>query len=316
MQLRQRILFTVVLLVLECVDAATIQKRGTVLSPTFDGAAEEVKCRTWRERLRQIFWRPDAAAQYVQPATATAAAQPFSHNLSRYVNDVVLRFNITGHDEAKAMAEAVNMLYLDVWSATKDHVDIRMQHGTVPLLLDLLPESMHHSHSALMHNVAQEALETYPGGMESPVPHPPVGQLLEPIGKAKYEALFFQDYRPLNVVVAWMKLLESLFSAHVRLVTIGKSFEGRNIHALKVGAAHPEGKQKKAVIITGAAHAREWITVSTVSYLAYSMITGFSRGDKGIDNMVNQFDWIFLPTLNVDGLVASEALPFEKRTNG
>ena len=309
MQLRQRVLFAVVLLFLECACAATIQKRGIVLSPAFAGATE--KSWTWRDRLRQLFLRPDVEIAHTQPARAVAGAQPFAHNLSRYVNDVVLRFNITGHGEAKAMAEAVNMLYLDVWSATKDHVDIRMQRGTVPLLLDFLPKSMHNSHTALVHNIAQEALETYPGPMESPVPHPSITAMLEPIGRETSEALFFQNYRPLNVVVAWMKLLESLFPAHVDLIKIGKSFEGRKIHALKVGTAHPEGKQKKAIIITGAAHAREWITVSTVSYLAYSMITGYSRGDRGIDNMVNQFDWIFLPSLNVDGLVASDD-PFGK----
>lgn len=100
-----------------------------------------------------------------------------------------------------------------------------------------------------------------------------------------------------------MKFLESLFPTHVRVVSIGDSFEGREIQAIHVGKTAAIGKKKKTIIVTGAVHAREWISVSTVSYLAYSLVTGYGHGDRIIDMLVDQFDWYFIPTLNVDGYV-------------
>jgi extracellular matrix protein 14 len=293
--LLRRCILLAALVYFDLVGAATIQKR----SPSTPATAAS---RSWTDRLRDVFYRPQGGAPQQQMIPA-GDNQP--HPLSHYVHDIVLRFNVTGSAEAAALADAVNNLYLDVWSATDSHVDIRMHRGTVPLLLDLLPESMRDSHAPLVQSLADVALETYPGGVESPAPRPPLGLLESPVGEKKAEAdiLFFQDYQPHNVIVAWMKLLESLFPSHVELITIGHSFEGRKIHALKVGTMKPAGEKKKTIVINGAAHAREWISVSTVCYLAYAMITGFSRDDKVIDTMVNEFDWIFLPTLNVDGYV-------------
>ena len=147
-----------------------------------------------------------------------------------------------------------------------------------------------------MHNLAEVALEAYPGAREAPAPGP------APLPTAAASgSLFFNNYQPLSVIVPWMKLMQSLFPAHVETLTIGKSFEGRKIMGLKVGVPRPAGGRKRTIIVTGAAHAREWIGVSTVTYLAYTLMTGYARGDRGIDRMVAEFDWIFIPTLNVDG---------------
>ncbi|KAA8908363.1 hypothetical protein FN846DRAFT_666445 [Sphaerosporella brunnea] len=291
--LLRRCILLAALIYLDLVSAATIQKRGSLIPvPT------PATPRTWKDRVRAVFF-----GRSEQPLQKKKEQTNRRHNpLSHYVHDIVLRFNISGPSEAAAMSDAINTLYLDVWSATSSHVDIRMPRGTVPLLLDVLPESMRNAHAPLVQSLADAALETYPGGVESPLPHAPQA-MLQPTTGERSDILFFQDYQPLNVIVAWMKLLESLFPSHVELLTIGQSFEGRKIHALKVGREKSSGKKKKAIVITGAAHAREWISVSTVCYLAYAMITGFSRDDKGIDTMVKEFDWIFLPTLNVDGYV-------------
>ena len=148
-----------------------------------------------------------------------------------------------------------------------------------------------------MPDLGRAVQETFPGA-QKPFSDP----LLEETSKEKVDGsnIFFQDYQPLSVIVPWMKLLESLFPAYVQAFSIGASHEGREIMGLRVGTKNPEGERKKAIIVTGAAHAREWISVSTVSYLAYSFIINHLK-DKRITALVNDFDWIFIPTLNVDG---------------
>lgn len=90
------------------------------------------------------------------------------------------------------------------------------------------------------------------------------------------------------------------------MISIGTSYEGRDISALRVGV-HPTNSEKpssprKSIIITGGSHAREWISTSTVNYVAYSMITAYGKS-HWTSKILEEFDWIFIPTLNPDGYV-------------
>ncbi|KAI4163377.1 MAG: hypothetical protein LQ342_003112 [Letrouitia transgressa] len=92
------------------------------------------------------------------------------------------------------------------------------------------------------------------------------------------------------------------------MISVGTSYEGRDIQALRIGV-HPTNSQvpsspRETIIVTGGSHAREWISTSTVNYVAYSFITAYGR-NKEITKLLEGFDWIFIPTLNPDGYVYS-----------
>lgn len=138
---------------------------------------------------------------------------------------------------------------------------------------------------------AQDGYRTF-----SPDLHPPTDET----------NIFFRNYQPLSVIVPWMRLLSSLFPTHVRMLNIGVSYEGRDIPALRVGV-HPTNSKKpsvprKTIIITGGSHAREWISTSSVNYVAYSFITAYGKSPS-VTKLLEKFDWIFIPTLNPDGYV-------------
>lgn len=100
--------------------------------------------------------------------------------------------------------------------------------------------------------------------------------------------------------------MASMFTTHVRIVNIGVSYEGRDILALRVGV-HPTNPQepkepRNTIIVTGGIHAREWISVSTVTYIAWSLITSYGKS-LGVTKLLQNFDWVFIPVLNVDGYV-------------
>ena len=51
--------------------------------------------------------------------------------MARYGEDVVLRFTIRSVEEAKALAEAADILFLDVWEFNEDWADIRVAKDVV-----------------------------------------------------------------------------------------------------------------------------------------------------------------------------------------
>lgn len=162
-----------------------------------------------------------------------------------------------------------------------------------------------------MHDLAQTIYESYPSSTTADTStqtledHRAFSPSLRTTADGESN-IFFRNYQPLSVIVPWMRLLQSLFPSHVRMINIGITYEGRDIPALRIGV-HPTNPDKpsaprKSVIIAGGSHAREWISTSTVNYVAYSLITSYGKS-RSMTKLLDDFDWIFIPTLNPDGYI-------------
>jgi len=88
------------------------------------------------------------------------------------------------------------------------------------------------------------------------------------------------------------------------LVTVGYSYEGREILGIRLGVRPTNDDEpigpRKTILITGGSHAREWISISSVNYLAYNLVTGYGKSHV-YTTLLQEFDWIFVPVLNPDG---------------
>ena len=89
---------------------------------------------TWRRFsdaiIRKIWSLPHTQRNSDQGLGSThqAATDQF---VARYGEDVVLRFTIRSAEEAKALAEATDILFLDVWEFNEDWADIRVAKDVV-----------------------------------------------------------------------------------------------------------------------------------------------------------------------------------------
>lgn len=227
--------------------------------------------------------------------------------LAKYGGDVVLRFNLSTPAEEKALAEVADTLYLDIWDFTNNWADIRLREDDIPSVLSLLPNSLKTAYSNLMPNLAKTISNTYPSiAIPAPPPRRADGSFT-PALKASdgVDDIFFRDYQPYSVLIPWMRLMASMFNTHVKMINIGISYEGRDIPALKVGVSpklSEENVRRKTILVTGGFHAREWISVSTVTFMAWSLISSYGKS-PGITKLLQEFDFVFVPTANPDGYV-------------
>ncbi|CAG9942145.1 unnamed protein product [Clonostachys rosea f. rosea IK726] len=236
------------------------------------------------------------------PTKDTSQSSPIESISRQYANQVVLRFNITSPSEEAALSKATDRLFLDVWAFNHDFVDIRLHSDEVAPLISLLPRSLQLSYSTLVTDLAAAVYESVPSrNSERSITLEGVHADLS-VRPGAGDNVFFQDYRSLSVIIRWMQLLEVMFPAFVEYTKIGQSWEGRDIPALRVGVSGQSSSSspRKTIVITGGLHGREWISTSTVNYLAWSFITSFGK-EPMITKLLVEFDIVFIPVVNPDG---------------
>lgn len=291
--------------------------RGQHQSSLFTNANTAPLWRSWTDRVIEKIWsiEPEKSEDFTRRLSQWQ--EPPRHTRSTQGEDIVLRFNISNSDEASQLSKVAGYMFLDVWESRDNWIDIRMAKDTVPHVLKALPPSLRDAHTPLMldKELAQAIYETYPAPRKShasmPEQHsqrnaftPKLGS--PPSSSGSENNVFFQEYQPFSVIKPWMRLLASLFTSHVRLISVGTTFEGRDIPALRVGV-HPTNdnqpsQPRKTILITAGLHAREWISTSTVNYIAYSLISSYGKSVE-VTRMLETFDFVFVPTINPDGYV-------------
>jgi carboxypeptidase T len=88
------------------------------------------------------------------------------------------------------------------------------------------------------------------------------------------------------------------FGDIVELESIGKTYEGRDIWMLKIGAS---SQDKKAILMTGAHHARELVSVQMPLYTILDLLHGLVHRNPEKMMLLQQNQYFVIPVVNVDG---------------
>jgi len=106
----------------------------------------------------------------------------------------------------------------------------------------------------------------------------------------------YHGYKETN---SWMASLVEQYSDICELVSIGTSYEGREMKGIKI-TGNNKNTTKRAFWLDGGIHAREWITVSTVTYMLANTLKDYGT-DEFITNWVDSYNVYYAPILNPDG---------------
>jgi carboxypeptidase T len=114
---------------------------------------------------------------------------------------------------------------------------------------------------------------------------------------AKDEA--FHNYTELTQAIQDM---QKTYPQLLKVSSIGKSVEGRDIWALRISGDHANAEKLPAVIYMGGHHAREHLSVELPLYYANYFLSEYAKGNPRIVALVNARDIHIIPAVNPDGL--------------
>lgn len=100
-------------------------------------------------------------------------------------------------------------------------------------------------------------------------------------------------------IYAWLRSIASANSALATVRNIGTSYEGRQLLVLEV--SNNRAANKPVIFIDAAIHAREWLAPATLNYIIKEFINDYKAGNAEIKQLLDKYDWHFMPVLNPDG---------------
>lgn len=114
------------------------------------------------------------------------------------------------------------------------------------------------------------------------------------------QILTYTSFRTPAQVDAAINTLHSAYPALTSIQTLGNSYEGKPIKVLRISNSTVNDPTKGDVVYMSLIHAREWITVETLLYIADKMLAQYSTNTQLQNDMKRLQIWI-IPVCNPDG---------------
>lgn len=87
----------------------------------------------------------------------------------------------------------------------------------------------------------------------------------------------------------------------VKMTSAGKSTEGRDLWAMRLGSDQAHASEKPAVIYMGGHHAREHLSVEMALMLTQYLVNQYKAGNQRVVNLMDSRDIHIIPAVNPDG---------------
>ncbi|RKP09226.1 hypothetical protein THASP1DRAFT_5631, partial [Thamnocephalis sphaerospora] len=126
-----------------------------------------------------------------------------------------------------------------------------------------------------------------------------------PNARGLQAADWFAAYHTLDDIYSWFDQLAAQYADTVSKPTpIGQTTEKRSILQLRI-TAPGDASNRKRIWLEGLMHAREWISGTTIQYIADSLAQGYASGDARVKALLEKVVFVIVPVCNPDGYVYS-----------
>jgi len=113
----------------------------------------------------------------------------------------------------------------------------------------------------------------------------------------------YHSYNSTNSLTMELFNLSAQHPDIMKVISIGKTWKGRDIWAVKISQnVNVDDPNKPEVIFDGNHHAREWLTVEVCMYIIHKFVDEYGT-NATITNLVNTRQIWVIPTMNPDGRV-------------
>ncbi|XP_022254702.1 carboxypeptidase B-like [Limulus polyphemus] len=192
-------------------------------------------------------------------------------------------------------SEQLRLLH-DLAESENSELDFWLPPSSVSRPVDVMipPERFHQiKHLLTANHIQQEILvEDVDKAIENEKTPAPYSEL------RSTSSVFFTKYQRINDIHNYLENLAAENSPIASILSIGKSYEERDLKAIKI--SKETSNDKPIIWIDAGIHAREWISIATAVYIAKELIQNYNS-DPDIKSLVDTFEWYILPSVNPDG---------------
>ncbi|KAL6948647.1 hypothetical protein ACO0QE_001119 [Hanseniaspora vineae] len=202
-------------------------------------------------------------------------------------------------DAASLNTQSLKDQDIDVWAKNSRFIDIRVPKD--------FNEYDSEYCSVMIEDVQELITTSKEGEFEASKEEDQYEQEEDTPFEAQFKDPFFDTFQDLENIYNWMEVISQKYSTLVTLEDVGQTYEGREMKALHLGVKknhhdkdNEDHSKKKTIVITGGVHAREWISVSSVLFVASQLLNRygfFKRETRYLDNL----DFFIIPVFNPDG---------------
>ncbi|KAL0819455.1 hypothetical protein ABMA28_007560 [Loxostege sticticalis] len=198
----------------------------------------------------------------------------------RYDNYALYKVEPKTEDHLKFLKELEHEGKLDFWKPV-DHVGDYASVVAPPEMRKEFERSLKKRsiHSEMMLENIQEAFDS---------------QIYSRKRRSAGPEMFWTNYQTMEDIYEWFEYLARTHSDIVSLVTIGRSFEGRNITGVRIS----RGNSNRNFIIEGGQIGADWLSPTVVAYMVDQLVKG---DDPQALRATQDFTWHIFPIVNPDG---------------
>lgn len=119
---------------------------------------------------------------------------------------------------------------------------------------------------------------------------------VQPSLRVLQQSISFESYARFKDINGYLDELASSYPDLVRVVTVGASYERRQMKVIRISDKNSK-VAKKCIFLDAGIHAREWIAPATALYVIHELVENYANNKDALRNL----EWIILPVANPDG---------------